>query len=194
MKPVIVAKTFLDAAAKLERNDRARAFDFMGKFMDNPSQPGLSLERMTRALDPNMWSARVSRSLRAAIHRVGDKNILLYVGQHDDVYNWAERRRVENHPQTGSLQIIESVQEEPAETEKPVSAGPEEPAPPAPGLFDAHADEYLLSIGVPEDWLATIRTLKTEEQLYEIIEKLPEEVAERLVDIHDGRVVTPPKQ
>lgn len=33
--------------------------------------------------------------------------MLAYVDHHDDAYKWAERRRIETHPATGAVQIVE---------------------------------------------------------------------------------------
>ena len=33
---------------------------------------------------------------------------LCYVGHHDEVYEWAERRRLETHPKTGAAQLVET--------------------------------------------------------------------------------------
>ena len=49
-----------------------------------------------------------------------------------------------------------------------------------PRLFARQSKDYLLSLGVPVDWLPTIREIADEDQLLTVADKLPEEVAERL--------------
>jgi hypothetical protein len=186
MTGVNIAKTFTKSASALSAADRARVFDFLTKFLADPSNPGLSVERLQRGLDSNLWSARITVGLRTIFHHSGPSYTLLYAGQHDDAYDWASRRRLEQHPVTGTLQIVET-----AESVKEVfetSAVPKT----APRVFQSHADEYLLSLGVPPDWLPTIREIANDDQLLTVVEKLPEEVGERLMRLHDGELVTPP--
>lgn len=188
MNDLLIAKTFYDSAARLDTTDRARVLDFMTKYHDNPAHPSISLERAVDAKDPNIWSARITKGLRAILHKDGDRSVLLYAGQHDDAYGWAARRRISTHPVTGALQIVESVEG----VEQLIVASPD---PARASLFPEEKFEsaYLLSLGVPEDWLPTIRRIATEDELLVVATRLPEEVAERLVALAAGDFVTPPK-
>ncbi len=183
---VALANSFLGSLINLNRGEQKLAGEFVDKFLANPAHPGLSLERVTQAKDKNLWSARVNQGLRAIVHKEGDFWSLLYVGQHDDAYTWASRRSVERNPRTGALQVVvapETVNERISELKAPKSQ---------PAMFASYKDDYLLSLGVPESWLPTIRLLKTDEQLLEILGDLPEEVAERLLDLSAGKTVAPP--
>lgn len=183
---VALANSFLGSLIGLNRGEQKLAAEFVDKFQANPAHPGLSLERITKTKDKNLWSARVNQGLRAILHKEGEFWSILYVGQHDDAYDWAGRRSVERNPRTGALQVVvapETVIERLAEYKTPKSQ---------PAIFSAHKDDYLLSLGVPESWLPTIRMLKTDEQLLDVIADLPEEVAERLLDLSAGKIVTPP--
>ncbi len=188
MAEVGIAKTFLKSASALDGSDRARAFDFMTRFHEAPEAQGRNFETIQSARGSNLFSARINQGLRAVIHREGDRYTLLYAGPHDDAYDWAERRGVGHHPVTGILQIVEAVEE----VERRIKPVAEEDR--APGLFPAarFEDAYLLSLGVPEDWLPLLRRLSTEDDLLTAAEKLPEEVAERLLALASGEMVTPP--
>ena len=50
---------------------------------------------------------RVDRDLRIIIHKTAASILLAYVAHHDRAYDWAERRRIEAHPKTGAVQIVE---------------------------------------------------------------------------------------
>jgi superfamily I DNA/RNA helicase len=186
---VALAKTFFDSAARLAPDDRRRVYDFVNKFYVDPTSPGISLERVVQARDPDVWSARVTQGLRAILHKRSDRAVVLYAGQHDDAYNWAARRRLGTHPVTGAVQIVETTEEveralaarEPAERETP----PRFPS-------KDFADDYLLSLGLPGDWLPTVRRFRTDEEILTVAERLPEEVGERLLALADGELVTPP--
>ncbi len=181
-----VAQSFFTSADRLESAERARVFDFLAKFYENPAHPSLSLERVVKR-DPKIWSARINQELRAILHRDGETNLLLYAGHHDDAYQWAERRRVENHSVTGALQVIEVAE---AVREELPWVG--DAAPRKAGLFRGHTDEYLLSLGVPADWLPVLRSVETDDQLLEVASKLPPDLAERLVRVGSGELITPP--
>jgi hypothetical protein len=133
-----------------------------------------------------MWSARITQGLRAIIHRAGSRNTLLYAGQHDEAYHWAQRRRLEHHPITGALQIVETTQSAEALLTTPQNLMESR------GLFEDFAEDYLLSLGVPQDWLPTLRLVRFEEQVLTVVERLPEEVGERLLALASGEFVTPP--
>jgi len=143
MPGVSVAKTFSKSAGSLASNDRARVLDFLTKFLENPANPGLSVERVQDAMSADIWSARITGGLRAIYHKDGQQLTLLYAGQHDDAYDWAGRRRLEHHPVTGTLQIVETTEE--AEQRLSETDSPSE----APSLFDTHKDDYLVSLGLP---------------------------------------------
>jgi superfamily I DNA/RNA helicase len=50
-----------------------------------------------------------------------------------------------------------------------------------------------LSLGVPQDWLPTLRKVVNDDQLLIVVAKLPEEVGERLLNLAAGEFVTPPQ-
>lgn len=189
MSEVLVAQTFLRSANGLDGRERARALDFLAKFYEDPSSTGRNFEPIRGAKSGGLSSARITRGLRAVVHRDGDRYTLLYAGQHDEAYEWAGRRRVEVHPTTGALQIVEAA-EEAGEEIRHESAQRQE----GPRLFpeDRFDEAYLLSLGIPEDWLPVIRMIGDDDQLLRVAAKLPEEVGERLLALAEGELVTPP--
>jgi len=180
MLGVSVAKSFTKSAGALAAADRAHVFDFLTKFLENPANPSLNVERVQKAMSSAIWSARITAGLRAIYHQDGSAITLLYAGQHDEAYDWAARRRLEHHPVTGTLQIVETTQE--AERRLGEAAAPSQ----SPALFDSHSDDYLFSLGLPKPWLAVIRKVKTDDDFFSIIESLPEEVGERLLRLAGG--------
>ena len=190
---LIIAQDLFKSLNSLSLRDQSEVITFITKFQKNPASPGASLERIIRTKAKNMWSARVNRDLRALIHQ--DKStrgkttwVLLYVDHHNKAYKWAEKRQIGRHSVTGAFQIIECV-----ETVKKVEKIIEVPVEPkAPPLFIDCPDKYLLSLGVPEAWLPTLRQISDEDQLMNVIHKLPDDVEERLFNVASGELVTPP--
>jgi AAA domain/UvrD-like helicase C-terminal domain len=173
---------------------KASVFDLQ---MD-PTGNGLQLHRIDKSKDPNFWSARVNRDIRLIVHKTGDSLLVAYVGHHDDSYAWAERRRIEAHPRTGAVQIVE-VRERVEGVAPPATldfvfpepAKSEEKATAPPALFSSLDDDALLSIGVPADWLADVRAA-SEDGFFALTAHLPAEASEALLEYAaTGRLVTP---
>jgi Txe/YoeB family toxin of Txe-Axe toxin-antitoxin module len=183
---VLIATTFFESLNDLEPREAAKAIEFVTKFQANPDQPGIRIEKLqTKSRD--VWSGRITQELRCIIHKDGGNWALLHAGHHDPAYQWAQRRAVGRHPVTGALQIVETV-ESSTEVVAAVEQGPADAKP----IFVAHADDYLASLGVPLDWLPTIRKIVDDDQLLQVVGRLPEDVAERLVALAAGDLVTPP--
>jgi hypothetical protein len=182
--PVLIDQSLPAAVAMLDSNDARRVWQFLAKFIDNPAHPSLSLERVNRTKNENLWSGRITQGLRAIIHKDGDVWTVLHADQHDAAYKWAETKQIARHPKTGALQIVEL-----PDTVVPPGAfaGPE-----IPHLFDGHDNDYLESLGVPPSWLPTIRKVQNMDELWLVVIKLPEDVGERLLKLADGEFVTPP--
>lgn len=168
-----------DSLKVLGHSDLIRAIDFCQEFQKNPRQPGHSLERLHNS---GYWSARISQDLRAILGKEGDLWLFLHAGHHDEAYRWAGKSRLALHPTTGVLQLVQLV--ETVEHRTVVKD--------VPGIFREHADEYLVSLGVPPEWLPTLRQVTNEDQLLEIASGLPDDVQERLFQLADGELVTPP--
>jgi hypothetical protein len=194
----LIAETFTASFNRLSGVDqkavKASVFDLQ---MDRTGN-GLQLHRIDKSKDPNFWSARVNRDIRLIVHRTDRSLLVAYVDHHDPAYAWAERRRIEAHPRTGAIQIVE-VRERVedvaphAQTEFafPASEPQGEAGSPARALFSTLDDETLLSIGVPADWLADVRAAD-EDGFFAVCAHLPAEAAEALLEFATtGRLVVP---
>jgi UvrD/REP helicase N-terminal domain len=181
----LIADTFTASFNRLSGQDqkavKASVFDLQ---MD-PTGNGLQLHRIDKSKDPNFWSARVNRDVRLIVHRTGESMLVAYVDHHNNAYAWAERRRIEAHPRTGAVQIVEvreRVEEvAPPETFDFVVSEAAAATTPQPQLFASLGDDALLSIGVPADWLADVRAA-TEEGFFVLVEHLPGEASEALLE------------
>lgn len=182
---VLFAESFFASLSALQPRESARAIDFVTRFQANPKHPGISLERLN-GRSQHLWSGRISQELRCIILQVGGDWALLHAGHHDAAYQWAERRDVGRHPVTGMIEIVERVEtvEEIQRLEEPAQDR---------ALFAEHADDYLLSLGVPLHWLPTLRKVQDDDQLLLVADKLPPDVAERLLRLATGELVTPPE-
>lgn len=188
---LMIADSVFDAVEDLNAIDKGRVLDCLSKLKKNPAHPSLSLERVTKALSPDVWSARASRELRMILRREGNVTWAVHVGAHDPAYEWARRHKVERHDVTGALQIVEAV-EAAEEVRRTIQPPVDEAEAAPPPRFAPHADAYLLSLGVPADWLPVVREVRTDDHLLAVCTKLPQDVADRLFALAGGELVTPP--
>ena len=192
-----IADTFTDSLGRLTAQEqkavKTTAFDLQ---MD-PSAPGLSFHKLDRAKDTNFWSVRVNADIRLIVHRTSASLLLSYVDHHDAAYKWAERRKIERHPTTGAMQLVE-VRERIEEIEIFRTRQVEAPVAPAPvakpsvSLFDNLRKYELMAFGVPEEWVDDVRKA-TEDTLFDIITHLPQEAQEALLKLAVGEKPEPPK-
>ncbi|MFQ3664491.1 MAG: hypothetical protein SNJ79_00430 [Sphingomonadaceae bacterium] len=102
-----IADSFTAALARLSGQEQKQAKTAAFDLQLNPAHPSLQMHRLTKSRDPNFWSVRVNQDVRIIVHKTEASFMLAYVDHHDKAYAWAERRRIEAHPRTGAVQIVE---------------------------------------------------------------------------------------
>jgi superfamily I DNA/RNA helicase len=183
----LIAETFTASLSRLTVDEQKAAKTTAFDLQINPASPGHSFHRLERAKDKNFWSVRVGSDVRLIVHRTPGSLLLCYVDHHDKAYAWAERRRLETHPKTGAAQfveVVETVKEViiPHYVTSPVSQPPRVSRP----LFESVAMEDLLSYGVPDEWIARVRQVASEDDLLTLAEHLPAEASEALLELATG--------
>ncbi len=180
----LLSDTFTTSLAKLTGEEQKAVKTTAFDLQLNPANPGFSFHKLDRARDKNFWSVRVSRDIRIIVHRTESSLMLCYVDHHDKAYDWAERRKLEIHPKTGAAQLVEirecvrevpvirHITEDRSTLSKPI-------------LSKDITDDELLSYGVPREWLADVR-VADEDSLLELVEHLPAEAAEALLELATG--------
>ena len=176
-----IADTFTDSLAKLTGEEqklvKTTAFDLQL----NPASPSMQFHKLDKAKDKRFWSVRVGADLRLIVHRSDDSLLLCYVGHHDNAYHWAERRKLETHPQTGAAQMVE-IRETVKEIVIPAYVKAEETKKPKNPIFAHVAAEALLGYGVPAEWLKDVQRAD-EDGLLALADHLPAEAAEALLQL-----------
>lgn len=179
-----IADSFTAALAKLtaveQKAVKATAFDLQTGL----TAYGSRMHRIDNPKDPNFWSVRVNDDLRIVLHRDDPSVLLVHVDHHDKAYAWAERRKIERHPTTGAMQLVEvreRVEELPVA--RPSSS---------PNLFAGLRKPELMAFGVPEEWVEDVRGL-TEATLLDVLRHLPQEAQEALLRLAVGEKPAPPQ-
>lgn len=183
-----VADSFQRSLTRLTADEQTLAKAAVFDFQLNPAAPGFSYEKLHRAKDRNFRSARLNADLRFIVHQQGENVCVCYVGHHEDAYRWAERHKQEVHPVTGAMQLVEVVER----TEEVVRQVIREEVL-NPPLFRNYEREYIVALGVPENWLDAVMAVSTDDGLLELVSHLPQEAGERLLELADGKPVPRPE-
>ena len=184
-----ISTAFTASLARLTSGEQTAVKTTVFDLQTDPARPGFRMHRIEGARDRNFRSARVNQDIRIIIHQSGDSMTLCYVDHHDDAYKWAHGRRMEAHPHTGAMQIVE-IHETVREIEVPVYVEAEHRASPKPRPAAGMPDDQLLSYGVPVEWLGSVRDAD-EDDLLDIASHLPEEAGEALLRIAAGGTPQP---
>jgi hypothetical protein len=192
MMELRIADTFTESLGRLTAQEQKAAKTTAFDLQMDPSAPGLSFHKLDRAQDKNFWSVRVNSDIRMIVHRTASSLLLAYVDHHDSAYKWAERRKIERHPTTGAMQLVEvreRVQEIEVFVPKPVAAPT---AAPKEKLFGNLRKFELMNFGVPEEWVDDVRKAD-EDTLFDVIAHLPQEAQEALLKLAVGEQPEAPK-
>jgi len=173
---LLVAKSFTDSLKRLTNEEQKLVKVAVFDLHTNLANPGARLHRLDRARDKNFWSARVSADLRIIVHWLDDSLLLCYVGHHDAAYAWAEQRKIEIHPKTGAMQIVELRER----VEEVTHFAPHREA-----LLANYPDDLLLSYGVPAEWLSAVKQAD-EDALLRLTDHLPDEASEAILELATG--------
>lgn len=178
-----IADTFTASLARLTNEEQKIVKTTAFELQVNPAGNGNSFHKLDRAKDPNFWSVRASGDLRIIVHRTSNSLMLCYVDHHDKAYDWAAKRKIEVHPKTGVQQLVElkEIIREIVVQQQTTVAKP---------LFAEISEESLAKYGVPIDFIPSIKEIRDEDTLFRIIEHLPQEAAEALLELATGN--TPP--
>jgi superfamily I DNA/RNA helicase len=188
-----IADTFTDSLGRLTAQEQKAVKTTAFDLQMNPAAPGLSFHKLDRAKDPNFWSLRVNADIRIIVHRAQGGILLCHVDHHDAAYAWAERRKIERHPTTGVMQLVE-IRERVEEIAPPKALDAATPVTPtvAPALFDNLRKYELMAFGVPEEWVEDVRRA-TDDTLFDVIKHLPQEAQEALLKLAVGESPEPPQ-
>ena len=189
--PVLYHKTFYHSLGALEKQDRKAVLDKLMRFsqaidLQEEIPGGLRLHPVGPR-EKRVYSLSANLDLRILLRVEGDSLLVLWVDHHDAAYRWLERHEVQVNPVSRGLQIFAAVADE--ETTQPASD--EEARRDHPRPFAEQDPQFLMLLGVPEPYVDWVRNLPLS-RLLEVIDRVPEEVAERLLDLAQGQEVSVP--
>jgi len=171
---VALSDDFLRCFAGIPRDRQKAVLKFLAQFRENPTSPGINYEKINDAADAKMRSVRIDQNYRGIVLKPerGDVYCLLWVAKHDDAYDWARRHKAAIHPDAGNIQVFEASHTQPAVA---VEAPPQQAS-----LFAKLKDRELVRLGVPEEALAKVRGVESEEALDALQRQIPDDAYEAL--------------
>lgn len=181
MPTIAMSESFLDGFAAPPKAQQRKVREFTQKFRRDPTVASINYEKIHCARDPRVRTVRIGSDYRAVVLHPdsGETFVLVWVDHHDEAIEWTRHRLFDVNPQTGAIQVIDI-----SEAERALSTAAR--LEPTLGLFDAHADEILIGLGIPAVLLPAVRALRTQPQLEAIQKHLPSEAAEALMWLAEG--------
>lgn len=170
---IAFSDAFFGALTKLPSKIQNKVSRLVVEFQANPKSTGLNYEKLNAVKDKNMRSLRVDQAYRVILSAPQEGNVYLFlwVDHHDKAYDWAASHQCNINPNTGTIQLYRSNIEELEHSTAQESQT---------GAFDDLKDRQLLKLGVPEELIAVVRTVKNEAGLENAQSKLPTEAYEAL--------------
>lgn len=202
---VAMSDDFLKSLLKVGKKEQQGVMEFVAKFRQNPRATGINYEVIRDAADANMRSVRINKEIRGIVLKPdsGDVYCLLWVDRHDDAYQWARRHKVSIHPDKGSMQVYAVQPNDLGKrtgadsssggidlSAQPSSSSPRDVQQPGTtqvaveaGLFSKLKDREIRRLGVPDDCLALVREVRTEDELMALQKesRLPSDALDALV-------------
>ena len=174
---VAISADFLTSFAALPRQVQGKFTDFLNKFRNNPTPPGINYEKLNACQDKKICSVRIDDTYRGIVVRQPETGVylLLWVDHHDEAYAWAKNKKCEVNPKTGAIQIFD------------VIVAPQLiPSVSKTMLFSALEDQDLFDLGLPEDKLSYVRTISDAQDFFSKKSSFPADTFELLSWVVEG--------
>lgn len=174
---VAISADFLNAFAALPRQIQGKVTEFMNKFRNDPTSPGINYEKLNACQDKKMCSVRIDDTYRGIVVRQPETGVylLLWVDHHDEAYAWAKNKKCEVNPKTGAIQIYDMIV-----TPQVIPAAKDIK------LFSGVSDNDLIELGLPEDMISFARGIVDAAEFYEKQSSFPADVFESLSWLVEG--------
>lgn len=169
---IAISSDFFAAFAALPKHTQNKVADFLNKFKNNPQGPGINYEKINDAADKKICSVRIDDTYRGIVVRQEGTGVylLLWVDHHDEAYAWARSKKCTVNQTTGNIQVFD-VQQGAASFESELTAS---------GLFSKYSSCDLIRIGVPEEQISFVKSLKHLSDFYDSKAMLPVDAYENL--------------
>ena len=147
---IAIGATFSNASKHLPKEIRAKVAKAQAQFFASPFSAGLHQEKM-KGTDEDIYSCRVDQDYRIIYKRPEGCNVIffLYVGKHDEAYEWAEKHCCSINPWTGGVQTAAAITPRVS-----TQAGQPKPMPRLSKLTDSQ----MIKLEIPKEYWEQLRT------------------------------------
>lgn len=175
---LFLSDTCYEPLFALPKKIQTKVVNFQRKFRECTTANGMHLEPIAQFNDASMRTARIDDNYRAVIGLIDDNAYLLYVGTHENAYNWGIRKKLvwNDHTQACQLVTIHQISETVVKTEESEEIYP----------YEDVLDEQWLKIGVPEELITQVKLIKSLDDLELLEEYLPTDAFENIYNLLDG--------
>lgn len=180
--------SFTESINKLEPKEVKATMKTFEKFGKSQDLAGFNLEKLK---NNNLYSIRVNRDIRIITGKQDDIYIFCYVDHHDKAYAWANGRKFDFHPKTKVAQLIRLDEKQEEVRRQKVSKLMEQEELQQPYL-QGLAQDQILSVGVPREYVAQILTA-TESEFDKFIDNGFDSALERLMHYKQSGKLEPPE-
>ena len=178
---LFLSDTCYEPLFALPKKIQTKVVNFQRKFRECTTANGMHLEPIAQFNDASMRTARIDDNYRAVIGLIDDNAYLLYVGTHENAYNWGIRKKLvwNDHTQACQLVTVHQISETVVKAEESEDIYP----------YADVLDEQWLKIGVPEELIAQVKLIKSLDDLEHLEEYLPTDAFENIYNLLDGEKI-----
>ena len=174
---VAISNSFMTSFAALPRQIQGKVTEFLNKFRNDPTAPGFNYEKINACKDKKIWSVRIDDTYRGIVVRQPETGVylLLWVDHHDEAYDWAANKRCDVNQNTGTIQVYDVI------TVPQVVIADQDSM-----LFAKISDKDLKELGLPEDMLPFVRSIREADDFYSKKDSFPADAFETLSWLAEG--------
>ena len=180
---LFLSDTCYEPLFALPKKIQTKVVNFQKKFRECTTANGMHLEPIAQFNDSSMRTARIDDNYRAVIGLIDDNAYLLYVGTHENAYNWGIRKKLVWNDHTQACQLV-TIQQT---TEIIVKKEDNESDVSYP--YANITNDKWLKIGVPEELIAQVKLIRSLDDLEPLEEYLPTDAFENIYNLHDGESI-----
>ena len=180
---LFLSDTCYEPLFALPKKIQTKVVNFQKKFRECTTANGMHLEPIAQFNDNSMRTARIDDNYRAVIGLIDDNAYLLYVGTHENAYNWGIRKKLvwNDHTQACQLVTIQQTTENIVKTEDKESD--------VSYPYANITNDKWLKIGVPEELIAQVKLIRSLDNLEPLEEYLPTDAFENIYNLLDGESI-----
>lgn len=180
---LFLSDTCYEPLFALPKKIQTKVVNFQKKFRECTTANGMHLEPIAQFNDNSMRTARIDDNYRAVIGLIDDNAYLLYVGTHENAYNWGIRKKLvwNDHTQACQLVTIQQTTENIVKTEDKESD--------VSYPYANITNDKWLKIGVPEELIAQVKLIRSLDDLEPLEEYLPTDAFENIYNLLDGESI-----